>query len=43
MKKEDFEIYMRGPESPSKQSRRFSSKERGGKYEPESLIPADYD
>lgn len=43
MKKEDFEIYMRGPESPSKSSKRFHSKERGGKYEPESLLPADYD
>ena len=36
---------MRGPESPSKKSKRFSSsKERNGnKYEPESLIPSDYD
>lgn len=43
MKKEDFEIYMRGPDSPSKQSKRFHSKERGSKYEPDSLIPSDYD
>ena len=43
LKKEYFEIYMKGPESPSKQSRRFS-KERGpGKYEADSLIPANYD
>jgi hypothetical protein len=36
---------MRGPESPSKKSKRFSaSKERNSnKYEPESLIPSDYD
>jgi hypothetical protein len=41
MKKEDFEIYMKGPNSPSKQSKRFSaSKEKfASKYEPESLIP----
>lgn len=34
---------MRGPESPSKKARRFSKeREGGGKYDPESLIPADY-
>lgn len=34
---------MRGPESPSKKSKRFNSKEKQGKYEPESLLPSDYD
>lgn len=46
LKKEDFEIYMRGPASPSKRAKRFSaSKDRKseGKYDPESLIPSDYE
>lgn len=43
LKKEDFEIYMRGPTSPSKRSKRFHSKDREAKYEPESLIPANYE
>lgn len=37
---------MRGPESPSKRSQRFQSKEQhqhSGKYDPESLIPSDYE
>lgn len=41
--KENFEIYMRGPESPSKKASRFHSKEHGNKYDPESLIPANYE
>jgi len=43
LKKDDFEIYMRGPTSPSKRSKRFHSKDREPKYEPESLIPANYE
>jgi hypothetical protein len=43
MKKEDFEIYMRGPESPSKKTKLYHSKEKGSKYEPDSLLPADYE
>ncbi len=34
---------MRGPGSPSKSARRFSSKDKSGKYEPDSLIPSNYD
>jgi hypothetical protein len=39
--KENFEIYLKGPDSPSKKSKRFSSsKERpDSKYDPDSLIP----
>jgi|LauGreDrversion4_2_1035121.scaffolds.fasta_scaffold27529_5 hypothetical protein len=43
MKKEDFEIYMRGPSSPSKSAKRFRSKDREAKYDPESLIPGNYE
>ena len=43
MAKEDFEIYMKGPESPSKKSARFAGKEKGGKYEAESLVPSNYE
>jgi hypothetical protein len=43
MQKEDFEIYMRGPESVSTRAQRFSAKKDTSKYEPESLIPADYE
>ena len=40
LKKEDFEIYMRGPESPSKSAQRFSAlKKSGGNYEADSLLP----
>jgi hypothetical protein len=43
LQKDDFEIYMRGPGSPSKKSKRFNSKDKGAKYEPESLLPQDYE
>jgi hypothetical protein len=44
LKKEDFERYIRGPQSPSKKNRASASKERSaGKYEPESLIPQGYE
>jgi hypothetical protein len=44
LKKEDFEIYMRGPDSPSKQSQRFSAnKKHSSKYESESLLPQGYE
>ena len=38
-------MFMQGPDSPSKKAKRFSaSKDRAsGKYDPESLIPSNYD
>ena len=49
-KPEEFDIWTKGPSSPSKLKKRFKTgydpvKEtlKSGKYDPEDLIPDDYD
>lgn len=44
MKKEDFDRYTKGPESPAKSSKRFGERSLTRKsYANEDLIPEDYD
>ena len=47
MRKEDFDRFTKGPESPAKSSMRFTqrsnSKTRGAAYDSSALIPEDYD
>ena len=41
--KEDFDRYTKGPESPAKSASRFNKSGKGPLFEPESLIPKNYD
>jgi len=44
MKKEDFDRYTKGPDSPAKSSKRFGERSLTRKsFDPDSLIPEDYD
>ncbi len=44
MKKEDFDRYTKGPDSPAKSSKRFNDRSLTRKsYANEDLIPEDYD
>jgi len=45
MKKEDFDITTKNPDSPSKKSRRFrkDSQHGTGKYDADKLIPQGYE
>mmetsp|Transcript_24251 Transcript_24251/g.23849 ORF Transcript_24251/g.23849 Transcript_24251/m.23849 type:complete len:171 (+) Transcript_24251:238-750(+) len=44
MKKEDFERYMQGTQSPSKQTKRYQGSQKGSFiYEAETLIPKSYE
>ena len=43
LKKEDFDRYTKGPESPAKSAKRFHGKDNKDKYDPESLMPGSYD
>lgn len=44
MEKEDFDRYTKGPESPSKSSKRFNPRSHSRtSYDKATLIPEDYD
>ena len=44
MQKDDFEIFMRNPDSQSTRALRFFKNDGNtAKYDPESLIPSNYD
>lgn len=44
MKKEDFDRYTKGPESPAKSSNRFGDRSKSRKsFDADTLIPENYD